>query len=86
LRVLSAFDLARQVSSDGATWLDRQILSRDRGWIASLGFGAEVNKVLAARIDVLIERWHARWTSPDQLRVKADLPPGGAPGRPRACG
>jgi type IV secretory pathway VirD2 relaxase len=73
MRVLSAFDLDRQVSSDGATWLDRQILSRDRGSIASMGFGAEVNKALEARTDVLIERGHVRRTPPDQLRVKADL-------------
>lgn len=73
IRVLSAFDLDRQVSSDGATWLDRQILRRDRGSIASMGFGAEVNKALEARTAVLIERGHARRTSPDQLRVKTDL-------------
>jgi type IV secretory pathway VirD2 relaxase len=73
MRLLSAFDLDRQVSSDGATWLDRRILSRDRRPIASMGFGAEVNKALEARTDVLIERGHARRTSPDQLRVKADL-------------
>ncbi|MFZ3361099.1 MAG: DUF3363 domain-containing protein, partial [Xanthobacteraceae bacterium] len=73
LRPLSAFDLDRQVSSDGATWLDRQILSRDRGSISGMGFGAEVNQALEARTDVLIERGHARRTSPDQVRVKADL-------------
>jgi type IV secretory pathway VirD2 relaxase len=73
MRVLSAFDLDRQVPSDGATWLDRQILSRDRSLIAGIGFGAEVNKALEARTDVLIERGHARRTSPDQVRVRADL-------------
>ena len=30
VRVLSAFDLEAQISSDGATWLDRQILARLR--------------------------------------------------------
>jgi hypothetical protein len=73
MRLLSTFDLDRQVSSAGATWLDRQILNRDHRSIASMGFGAEVNKALEARTDVLIERGHARRTSPDQLRVKADL-------------
>jgi Protein of unknown function (DUF3363) len=31
VRVLSAYDLDRQVTSDGATWLDRQLVGRDRG-------------------------------------------------------
>lgn len=29
VRVLSAFDLEAQITSDGATWLDRQLVSRD---------------------------------------------------------
>jgi len=38
VRVLSAYDLDRQVTSDGATWLDRQLVARDprlagRDWI-----------------------------------------------------
>jgi len=73
MRVLSAFDLDRQVGSDGATWLDRQMLSRDRGSIAATGFGAEVHRALEARTNELIRQGHARQTSPGQVRVKADL-------------
>src|SRR5262249_34259264 len=35
LRVLCAYDLDRQVTSDGATWLDRQLLGRDRSALAT---------------------------------------------------
>ncbi len=37
MRVLSAYDLDRQVTSDGATWLDRQLVARDRGSLAATG-------------------------------------------------
>jgi len=30
LRVLSAYDLDRQIASDGATWLDRELVSPKR--------------------------------------------------------
>jgi type IV secretory pathway VirD2 relaxase len=73
MRVLCAFDLDRQVGSDGATWLDRQILARDRGSIASTGFGADVHRALEARTGELVRQGHARQTSPDQVRVNADL-------------
>jgi type IV secretory pathway VirD2 relaxase len=73
MRVLCAFDLDRQVGSDGATWLDRKILSRDRGSIATTGFGAEVHRALEARTKELIRHGHASQTPQGQLRVKADL-------------
>jgi hypothetical protein len=38
--VLSTFDLDQQVTSDGATWLDRRLLAPDRGSLARSGFGA----------------------------------------------
>jgi hypothetical protein len=41
--------LDRQIASDGATWLDRQIIAEDRSEINDSGFGREVNKALARR-------------------------------------
>jgi hypothetical protein len=58
VRVLSAYDLDRQVTSDGATWLDRQLLNRDRGALADAGFGAEVRGALERRKDELIRQGH----------------------------
>jgi len=37
LRVLCAYDLDRQVTSHGATWLDRQLIGRDRSSLANGG-------------------------------------------------
>jgi type IV secretory pathway VirD2 relaxase len=59
VRVLSAFDLERQVTSDGATWLDRQLLGRERIEAALTGFGREVTSALARRQESLVERGHA---------------------------
>ncbi|MPZ38770.1 MAG: DUF3363 domain-containing protein [Rhizobiales bacterium] len=73
MRVLCAYDLDQQVTSDGATWLDRQLVGRDRGALATGGFGAEVRQALERRTDELIRQGHASRTPQGQLRVKADL-------------
>jgi type IV secretory pathway VirD2 relaxase len=73
LRVLCAYDLDRQVTSDGATWLDRQLVSRDRSTLAAGGFGAEVRRALERRTDELIRQGYASRTPQGQLQIKADL-------------
>jgi type IV secretory pathway VirD2 relaxase len=73
VRVLSAYDLDRQITSDGATWLDRQILSGDRRGMALIGFGAEVRGAMDQRTDELIQRGHARRVDEATLRVRANL-------------
>ena len=42
VHVLSTLGLDKQVASDGATWIDRQLTSRNRVALASFGFGREV--------------------------------------------
>ena len=75
MRVLSAYDLDRQVTSDGATWLDRQLVNRDRGALADAGFGAEVRGALERRKDELVRQGHA-WRTPEGgLRARRDLLP-----------
>ena len=73
LRVLCAYDLDRQVTSDGATWLDRQLLGRNRSSLATGGFGTEVHQALERRTDELILQGHVSRTAQGQLRIKADL-------------
>jgi hypothetical protein len=60
VRVLSAYDLDRQLTSDGASWLDRRLLPGDRSGIADIGFGAEVRRAMAQRTDELVRPAHAR--------------------------
>ena len=73
LRVLSAFDLDAQIKSDGATWLDRQLVSRNRVPLAAFGFGAEVETAFEARKDELVRQGHA-WRTPEGgIRARTDL-------------
>jgi type IV secretory pathway VirD2 relaxase len=51
IRVLSALDLEAQIGADGATWLDRQLVGQVRIQPASMNFGGEVERALAARRD-----------------------------------
>jgi type IV secretory pathway VirD2 relaxase len=55
IRTLSAIGLDRQIASDGATWLDRQIIAEDRSEIRDSGFGREVNKAISRRAQRLVE-------------------------------
>ena len=55
IRVFSAISLDRQIASDGATWLDRQIVAEDRSEIRDSGFGREVNKAISRRARRLVE-------------------------------
>ena len=55
IRTLSVIGLDRQIASDGATWLDRQIIAEDRSEIRDSGFGREVNKAISRRARRLVE-------------------------------
>jgi type IV secretory pathway VirD2 relaxase len=55
IRTLSAISLDLQTASDGATWLDRQIIADDRSEIRDSGFGREVNKAISRRAQRLVE-------------------------------
>jgi Protein of unknown function (DUF3363) len=43
-----------QITAVGATWLDRQLVSRERVSLSEAGFGHEVRQALQARIDHLV--------------------------------
>jgi Protein of unknown function (DUF3363) len=73
VRVLSAFDLEAQITSDGATWLDRQILRRDGADPVEFGFGREVIDAKHRRVQVLIEQGLAEREGENRIRVRRDL-------------
>jgi hypothetical protein len=73
LRVLSAYDLDRQVSHDGATWLDRELVSPDRTPLAQAGFGREVSQALAQRKEALAEMGYLTRQPDGTYRVPRDL-------------
>jgi hypothetical protein len=48
-----------QIGNHGATWLDRELIARERIAIADSGFGREVNNALSRRAQRLVEMGHA---------------------------
>ncbi len=59
IRTLSTLDLDRQIGSDGATWLDRELVADKRTPSGELGFGPEVKDALHRRAERLVEMGHA---------------------------
>ncbi len=55
IAVRSDLGLDRQVSADGATWLDGQLVSRSPASRSANGFGAEVSDAMQRRADYLVE-------------------------------
>ena len=60
LATRSDLAIAAQVTAGGATWLDYQLVARERASLASNGFGAEVREALQARIEHLTQGGLAR--------------------------
>ena len=59
IRVLSTFDLERQIEADGATWLDRRLVGRGPADLVAAGFGQEVQQAMDRRRERLIEQGDA---------------------------
>jgi len=60
VRTLSRLPLESQVVASGATWLDRELATRDKTELAETGFGAEVRTALAQRTERLVDCGLAR--------------------------
>lgn len=58
--VLSSMSVGRQVGTDGATWLDEELLNRDPEPLRDSGFGREARRALERRRLWLIEQGLAR--------------------------
>jgi hypothetical protein len=56
--VLSPTGLDQQIGHDGATWLDRELVSRQRIALAGEGFGQEVRAALDRRKQALVNMGH----------------------------
>ncbi|WP_280952323.1 DUF3363 domain-containing protein [Brucella oryzae] len=49
IRVVSTFNLETQIGSDGATWLDRRLVTSDASDLAPAGFGQQVRDAMDQR-------------------------------------
>lgn len=59
IRILSTFDLERQIGSEGATWLDRRLIGAGMSDLSQAGFGDQVREAMERRRETLIERGDA---------------------------
>lgn len=71
--VLSPTGLDQQIGSDGATWLDRELLSRQRIALVGEGFGQEVKGALEKRKQALVKMGYVNDRGDGHLRAPRDL-------------
>jgi type IV secretory pathway VirD2 relaxase len=73
ISVLSPTGLDQQIGHDGATWLDRELASRQRIVLADEGFGQEVSMALARRRQWLAGKGYATDLGDGRIRAPKDL-------------
>ncbi|WP_245321522.1 DUF3363 domain-containing protein [Bradyrhizobium sp. NAS96.2] len=59
VRVLSVLDLEKQISADGATWLDRRLVTPDAADLSPTGFGQQVREAMDQRREHHIDQGDA---------------------------
>ncbi|MPZ31459.1 MAG: DUF3363 domain-containing protein, partial [Rhodospirillales bacterium] len=73
ITVLSPIGLEQQIGHQGATWLDRELASRQRTVVADEGFGREVIVALARRRRWLVDKGYATDLGGGRIRASRDL-------------
>jgi type IV secretory pathway VirD2 relaxase len=73
ISVLSPTGLDQQIGHDGATWLDRELVSRQRMVVADEGFGQEVKAALEKRKRALANMGHVNDLGNGHVRAPRDL-------------
>ena len=73
MTVLSPIGLDRQVTHDGATWLDRELAAQRQGSLRMAGFGAAAGQAMDRRKRVLVERGDAIDLGNGRIRTPKDL-------------
>jgi hypothetical protein len=71
--ILSPTGLDMQIADDGATWLDRELVSRQRIVLADEGFGREVKTALETRKQALVSKGHVTDLGGGHVRAPKDL-------------
>jgi type IV secretory pathway VirD2 relaxase len=74
LEVLSPVEIGQQVDYDGATWLDRAVIARERLDPSSTGFGKEFNQAVEDRRRWLIEQRLAERRPDGSVSPKPEMP------------
>jgi type IV secretory pathway VirD2 relaxase len=71
--ILSPTGLDQQIGYDGATWLDRELVSGQRMVVADEGFGQEVKAALEKRKQALAKMGHVTELGDGHVRAPRDL-------------
>ncbi|WP_245629281.1 DUF3363 domain-containing protein [Celeribacter indicus] len=73
VRVLSAFDLEKQIGADGVTWLDRRMIHGEVADLAAAGFGQEVREAIDRRREHHVEQGDATRARDGRVFYRANL-------------
>lgn len=73
IRILSAARLEQQIGADGATWLDRRLVSAERSDLAPSGFGQQVREAMDRRREHHIDRGDATQASDGRVFYRRSL-------------
>jgi hypothetical protein len=73
VRVLSTFDLEKQIGANGATWLDRRLVSGEPPDLSPSGFGQHVREAMDRRRDHHIDRGDAARQPDGRVFYRRDL-------------
>ena len=73
ISILSSTGLDSQIGHDGATWLDRELVSPSRTTLANTGFGREVAEAMERRRQSLVNMGHAVRLEDGHIRMLKDF-------------
>ncbi len=73
VRVLSVLDLEKQIGADGATWLDRRLVTSDAADLAPAGFGQQVREAMDQRREHHIEHGDASRSRDGRVSYRSNL-------------
>ena len=73
MELLSPIGLDKQVSHDGATWLDTELMRQGSPDQREEGFGLKMKRAIERRKQVLVQRGHVRDLGEGRVRAPRDL-------------
>lgn len=73
MEMLSPIGLDKQITHDGATWLDKELMRQGSRDLRGAGFGREVKRAMERRKQVLVQRDDARDLGQGRIRAPRDL-------------
>tara|TARA_R110002124_G_scaffold10096_2_gene50846 strand:- start:1917 stop:3971 length:2055 start_codon:yes stop_codon:yes gene_type:complete len=73
IRVVSTVDLEKQIGADGATWLDRRLVTPDASDLAPVGFGQQVREAMDQRREHHIEQGDATRSREGRILYRRNL-------------